>query len=105
MIGKLDTLAASASPTPWIRGWSSLNVHGMTSENILQRQADIDFAVALVNEWPAISALRAEHSAIHDYILSRVLGWSAHDQYEEYQRVIAAHDAVASLIREDDDAL
>ena len=63
---KLDALAAAATPGPWIRKWASLDVHAMSGDGVLLHQENIDFAVALVNEYATIRDLVAENKALRE---------------------------------------
>ena len=56
-LDRLDTLATKATPRPWIRKWASGTVHWPGGDDALQSQADIDYAVALVNAAPRLVAL------------------------------------------------
>jgi hypothetical protein len=55
-LDNLERLRRAATPAPWIRRWQSTVVHWMGGDGALTSQADIDFAVALVNAAPELIA-------------------------------------------------
>ena len=101
-LDKLDVLAAAATPGPWIRKWASLDVKAVTEDSVLndhgdltdrgvQVQRNIDFAVALVNEYATIRDLVAAARRGEEY-REALIGLDAAFQWieNEYPKALTA---------------